>query len=200
VIYPAVEGSTQHEGLKKIQTQEKPCPSPERANTGIQMKLLLAVSVAILSLVACNRKSDVSGQTEKPETQPQVTIIYDRMWSIGSATDSTFMSVPADAKLQENAFFLTFATAFQSEPACSGLSLFALDPPGGNSLSALKRLNPAAKGQWKVNVSFKPGHEKQAWSMGHMMKLVNQSGEGDAHSMAHAVCLGAKETGGQVIE
>jgi hypothetical protein len=33
-----------------------------------------------------------------------------------------------------------------------------------------------------------------------MMKLRNSSGEGNAHSMAHTVCLIANETGGQVIE
>jgi hypothetical protein len=185
---------------RKDSDAEKFYPSLEQASMGIQIKLLFALSVAVLSLVACKRKGDGPVHTEMPGVQPQITIVYDRMWSIGSATDSTFMSVPADAKLQEDKFYMRFATAFQSEPACSGLSLFALDPPGGNSPSALRRLNPAAKDQWKLNVSFTPGQEKQAWSMGPMMKLTNSSGKGDAHSMAHTVCLIAKGSGGQVIE
>jgi hypothetical protein len=56
------------------------------------------------------------------------------------------------------------------------------------------------KDQWTLNVSFTPGHEKQRWSMEPMMKSTNSSGEGDAHSMAHTVCLIAKGTGGRVIE
>jgi hypothetical protein len=167
---------------------------------GIKIKLLFALAVAVLSLVACKRNSHGPGHPETPEAQHQVTIVYDRMWSVRSATNFTFMRATADAKLQENEFYTTFATAFRSDQACSGLSLFALDPPGGNSSSDLRRLNPAAKDQWKLNVSFEPGREKQAWSMEPMMKLSKSSGEGNAHSMAHTVCLIASETGGQVIE
>jgi hypothetical protein len=167
---------------------------------GVQIKLLFALSVAVLSLVSCKRNDDRSVHTEMPGAQHQVTIFYDRLWSINSATDSTFTSAPADSKLQENEFYITFATAFQSEPACSGLSLFALDPPGGNSPDALLRLNPASNDQWKLNVSFTPGHEKQPWWMGPMMKLIKSSGEDDAPAMAQSVCLTAKGTGDQVIE
>jgi hypothetical protein len=181
---------------RKNSDAEKPHPPHEKA----KILLLFALSVAVLSLVACKRNGDGPAHTEMPEVQPQVTIFYDRLWSINSATDSTFTSAPADSKLQENEFYITFATAFQGEQACSGLSLFALDPPGGNSPDALLRLNPAAKDQWKLNVSFRPGHEKQSWWMGPMLKFIKSSGEGDAPSIAHSVCLIAKGTGGQVIE
>jgi hypothetical protein len=49
-------------------------------------------------------------------------------------------------------------------------------------------------------VSFKPGHKKQRWSMEPMMKSINSSGEGDAHSMARTVCLIGKGIGGRVVE
>ena len=143
-----------------------------------------------------------------PEAQKPVTIVYDRMWSINSATNFATTHCETlsaevcqeNARRQEKEFYRMFSTSFQSEAACSGLALFALDAPEGNSASALLNLNPAVKDQWKLNVGFRPGQEKREWSMTPMMKVSITSGEGDAHSMAHTVCLIAKGTGGQVVE
>lgn len=180
-----------------------------RPRRRIQMKLLLAL-FAVLSLAACKRNGDRPVDTKMPEAQPQVTIVYDRMYSNVAVTGYlTMHPCPSqssemcehDARDQESEFYTMFSTAFQSEPACSGLSLFALDAPEGNSVSAILKLGRVpTENQWKLNVSFRPGHEKQAWSMNPMMKLNNSSGEGDAHLMAHTVCLIAKGAGGQVVE
>ena len=176
----------------------------------IQLNLLIALSVAVPSLVACKRNGDRPVHTEMPEAQPRVTIVYDRMYSNVAVTGYlTMHPCPSqssemcehNARDQESAFYAKFATAFQFVPACSGLSLIALDSPGGDSPNTTEKLfRVPTKAQWKLNVSFTPGHEKQAWSMAPMTKLNNSSGEGDAHSMAQTVCLIAKEAGGQVVE
>jgi hypothetical protein len=185
---------------EKSRRRKIPHPPQEKVDIGVQIKLVFALFAAALSLVACKQNGNGPDYTEVPGGQSQVIIFYDRMWSIDSATDSTFGNVFADVKLEENEFYITFSTAFQSEPACSGVSLSALGQPEGNSPNGLSRLNPEAKDQWKLNVTFKPGNEKQAWSMGPMMSVVNSSGEGDVYSIAHTICSIAKGIGGQVIE
>ena len=100
---------------------------------------------------------------------------------------------------QENEFYKRFSSAFQSDPACSGLMLFALDNPEGNSASAWQKLGTVAD-QWLLNVSFTPDFKKQPWSLQRMRMGSQVSGEGDAHSMAHTVCSIVKRTGGSVAD
>jgi hypothetical protein len=105
------------------------------------------------------------------------------------------------AQTEENQFYIMFSTAFQSEPACSGLWLFALNSPDGDSLTALQKVNRVpVEDQWMLNVSFRPEHDKQGWSLQRMVKLPSASGEGDPHSIALKVCSIVRGTGGSVVE
>jgi hypothetical protein len=168
----------------------------------------LLLAVLALSLVACKRNSETPVPLGKPEAQSPVTIIYDRIWSIASATNSATMQCTAqtlgvceNARNQENEFYKRFSAAFQSDPACSGLMLFALDNPEGNPASAWQKLGKVAdKDQWLLNVSFEPDFKKQPWSLQRMLMGSQVSGEGDAHLMAHTICSIVKRTGGSVVE
>jgi hypothetical protein len=160
------------------------------------MKRILALSVVVVSLVACKRTSDGADHQQKPEAQSPVAIIYDRM---ASRVDVHSNDYGPD---EESEFYTKFSTAFQSEPACHGLRLFSLWGPERTPDSTWLEFGKVAhKDQWRLKVNFLPEREKQQWALQRMYSELSSgaTGEGDAHSMAHSVCLIAKGTGGSVL-
>lgn len=200
------EETNRQQNRPQLKESHRMPPKPHD-RTRLAMLHLFAFSVVALSQVACRRP----GQTSKTETkldQPRIVIVYDRMWSINSAEDSSFSgclsNVPQQCKenadLEEGKFYHQFASAFQLERACSGLSLFALNSPEGTSPTAYEMVSKVPESnQWMLNVSFRPGPETQQWSFGPMGKVARISGLGNAQLMARSVCSVANGSGGSLI-
>jgi hypothetical protein len=106
-----------------------------------------------------------------------------------------------DGYRQDEAQFTEeFSTAFQAEAACSGITLAVYKGPQHNSPQATQMMTNE-EGYWSFQVNFEPEAKTQRWQMSFSPKETHaSSGEGNASSIAHAVCSLVKGVGGSVKE
>jgi len=135
-----------------------------------------------------------------------------RRWSKGPKYDDPLLLKAAEE--DESNFEASFATAFQSERMCSGLTLAFTTSLGQKDYMLTKagctlggehcRSEDMLHKYWSLVVFFVPNQEKQPWRIFRVGTSVTlddlTDGTGDARSMAHTVCSIVKGIGGSVIE
>jgi hypothetical protein len=109
--------------------------------------------------------------------------------------------VTEGSRQEEAQFTNEFSTAFQTDTACSGVTLAVFK--NSNDDSPGREIMNGGDSYWSFLVNFVPGEKKQSWAMNLRKtgKFTNlSSGEGNVRSMVHSVCLIVNGAGGSVAE